>query len=82
MQRLSNIVLSIALTVFVIAASLALIAAAWLIATQFLDGQSRWLLPKWLFIGLLTMMSITKSSAQTVGAFVVVEERITQSNKR
>lgn len=45
MQRLSTIVLSIALTVFVIAASLALLAAAWLMAAQFLGGQSRWQLP-------------------------------------
>ncbi|CAN5245471.1 hypothetical protein BH09BAC4_BH09BAC4_27000 [soil metagenome] len=42
MQRLSTIILSVALTVFVMAASLALLAAAWLMAAQFLGGQSRW----------------------------------------
>ncbi|WP_461052812.1 hypothetical protein [Spirosoma arcticum] len=81
MQRLSTTVLSMALTVFVTAISLALIAAAWLMTSQFLNGSTRPLLPKWLLIGLL-MAGIGQATAQPVstGAFAVVEERIRQPN--
>lgn len=50
MQRLSNAVLSLALTIFVMAVSLVLILAAWLMATQLLNGPGRFSLPKWLFM--------------------------------
>lgn len=81
MQRLSTTVLSIALSVFVTAISLALIAAAWLMTSQFLNGSTRLMLPKWLLIGLL-VTGISQATAQRVstGAFAVVEERIRQPN--
>ena len=55
MQRLSNIILYVLLLVFVVAASLALLLAAWLMANHVFNGLGRPPLPKWLFIGLLVL---------------------------
>ena len=81
MQRVSTTTLCVALTAFISALSLALIAAAWLMASQFLNGPIRSLLPKWLFIGLLTTgPGWATAQFGDTGAFAVVEERITQPN--
>ena len=81
MQRVSTAALCVALTAFISAVSLALIAAAWLMASHFLNGSIRSLLPKWLLMGLLIIGPgwATAQSGDT-GAFAVVEERITQPN--
>lgn len=81
MQRVSNTFLALALTVFVTAVSLVLLVAAWVMAAQFLSGLTRSPLPKWLFIGLLTI-NVGRAAAQTINtnALVVLEERTTQPN--
>ena len=83
MQRLSNSVLSIVLIVFVTAVSLALIAAAWLMATQILNGPVRSSLPKWLFVSLL-VTSLIEANAQTSvpDKYIVVEAYDKQPNKQ
>ena len=79
MHRLLTTVLFIALSIFVTAVSLALIAAIWLMTSQFLNGSTRPLLPKWLLFGLLAT-GVGQATAQpvTTGAFAVVEERISR----
>jgi hypothetical protein len=82
MQRLSNVTLGIALSIFVGAASLSLLAAAWLMATHLLNGPARWVAPAWLLVILFTLGSRDPALAQAVstGTFAVVEERISDSN--
>lgn len=80
MQRVSNVFLAFALTAFVTAVSLALMAAAWLMAVHILNGPTR-LVPKWLFAGVLAVV-FTQVTAQTVAGntLVVIAERTQPAN--
>ncbi len=80
MQRSINAALFVSLTVFVTAVSLALLGTAVLMASYLLNGPTRTVWPKGLFVGLLAVVSFGLARAQAVpnGAFMVVEERTTR----
>ena len=77
MRRLSTITLGIALSLLVGAASLSLLAAAWLMATHALSTPLRWVAPVGLLLVLSALGTVDRVTAQpaTPGAFTVVEER-------
>ena len=83
MQRLSNTFLTFALTAFVTAVSLSLMAAAWLMAACLLNGTTRVPLAKWLLMSLLVMtIGHTYAQPAATPSFVVVDDRVLLPNGR